>query len=579
MVEAEKTAKQRSTGGLIIGIDLGTTNSLAAIFTEDGPQIIPNSFGENLTPSVVSMDENGEIFVGKIARERQITCPERTVAVFKRQMGTKKLYHLGNRSFLPEELSSLVIRKLKEDAEAYLGEPVIEAVISTPAYFNDAQRRATKTAGELAGLKVERIINEPTAAAIAYGLHEKPGVAKYLIFDLGGGTFDISILEYNGNIMEVRAVAGDNFLGGEDFTNVLVTLFENKHELDATAMTARERALLYKVAETAKQSFSQQREVVMQYNIGEEELSLTVTLEDYERACTMILQKLRTPIVRALSDASLKLTDMDTIVLVGGATKLPIIRTFVTKLFAHLPASHINPDEVVALGAALQAAMKERNKLIREIVLTDVCPFTLGTSVVVQKSKGVFQPGNFFPIIERNTVIPASRVERMYTVYDNQQNVSVDILQGESRKAKDNIFLGEIMIPVPPGPSGKEAVDIRYTYDINGILEVEVTTVSTGKKEKMIIEKNPGAMTPEEIRESLDYLESLKIHPRDKDENKYLLEKGERLYQESIGEVRMSIAEALARFEDVLDRQESKAIESMAEELKEFYRFVEGEEN
>ncbi|MDR1319937.1 MAG: molecular chaperone HscC [Gracilibacteraceae bacterium] len=563
---------------MIIGIDLGTTNSLAAYFTPEGPRIIPNSFGENLTPSVVSVGGDGEVYVGKIARERQITHSEQTAAVFKRHMGSKKEYRLGGKTFLPEELSSFVIRKLKEDAEAFLGEKIDEAVISTPAYFNDMQRRATKTAGELAGLKVERIVNEPTAAAIAYGLHERPAEAKYLIFDLGGGTFDISILDYNDNVMEVRAVAGDNFLGGEDFTNALAAMFLYKNDLGDAELPPRERAILQKSAETAKKEFTAGKTVTMSYPHNGEMLNMTVNIDDFEKQCAFILNKLRAPVIRTLADASLKLADIDTVVLVGGATKLPIIRNFVSRLFGRLPASHINPDEVVALGAAVYAAMKERNEIIRELVLTDVCPFTLGTSVSVPSAKGVYQSGVYCPIIERNTVIPASRVSRVYTLYDNQQTVRVDVLQGESRKARENLFLGELVIRVPQGPAGKEALDIRYTYNVNGILEVEVTTVSTGKTEKLIIEKNPGAMTEEEIRQSLENLQSLKIHPREKDEYRYLLEKGERLYQELLGSARYEISSLLISFEATLEKQDPEEIAEAAAELKSFFQMLEDED-
>ncbi|GHU50795.1 molecular chaperone HscC [Clostridia bacterium] len=559
----------------IIGIDLGTTNSLAAYFTSDGPIIIPNSFGENLTPSVVSVGEDGEIYVGKIALERRITQPDRTASVFKRSMGTKKEYRLGDKVFLPEELSSLVIKKLKDDAEAFLGEKIQEAVISTPAYFNDAQRRATKAAGELAGLKVERIVSEPTAAAVAYGLHETAGTSKFLIFDLGGGTFDVSILEYSRNIMEVRAVAGDNYLGGEDFTQVLMGMFLQKHDLDESKLTAQERAIMYKSAETAKMGFSQNREVVMQCPVGDGIKSMTVSHDAFEKACSLVLARLKAPIIRTLSDASIKLTDISAIVLAGGATRLPMVRSFVGRLFGRLPSSGINPDEVVAMGVAVQAAMKERNEFIRELILTDVCPFTLGTDVMVRRPNGMYQPGNFLPIIERNTVIPTSRVERLYTVNDNQKMVNVEILQGESRKSKDNIYLGEISIPMPPGAAGEEAVDVRYTYDINGILEVEVTAVTTGHTKKVVIEKTPGAMSQAEIKRRLDELQGLKIHPRDKDEYKYLLEKGERMYQEHVGYMRQEIAEALNEFEAVLDKQERSAIDAGANKLREFLKYVE----
>lgn len=553
----------------IIGIDLGTTNSLVSVLREEGFVVIPNSFLENLTPSIVSIDEDGQVFVGKIARERLITHGERTVSVFKRNMGSKKEYKIGDKTFLPEELSSLVIKSLKEDAENYLGEKVSEAVISVPAYFNDAQRKATKRAGELAGLKVERLINEPTAAAIAYGLHEKAVHTKFLIFDLGGGTFDISILEKFKTVMEVRAVAGDNYLGGEDFTEILVSMFMQNKKLNREELSEKDVAIIRKACERVKENFSNSREGKVVCKVNGELLEYDVTLEDYEKNCELLLQKLRKPIDRALSDAKIKVKDIDSIVLVGGATKLPIIRSFVSKLFGRLPSANINPDEVVAVGAGMQAAMKERNKLISDIVLTDVCPYTLGTNVSVMKPGGFYEGGHFYPIIERNSIIPISRTERLYTVNANQTKIHVEILQGESRKARENIFLGEISVQVPRAAAGEEAIDIRYTYDINGILEVIVTVVSTGVQKSMIIEKNPGNMSKEEIRERLEDLKALKIHPREKDEYKYLLAKGERMYEESIGLKRRRIALILEEFENILDKQDEAEIRKSYEEVKE----------
>lgn len=434
----------------IVGIDLGTTNSLVACFKDNVPVVIKNVYGETLTPSIVSVDENGEVFVGKIAKERQITHPESTASLFKRHMGTKKEYKLGDKKFLPEELSSLIIRNLKADAEEFLGEEVTEAVISVPAYFNDTQRKATKRAGELAGLKVERIINEPTAAAIAYGLHEKNANTKFLVFDLGGGTFDISVLELYKNIMEVRAVAGDNYLGGEDFTKVLMEIFARRNDLDLNDLDSKTYNLLRKQAEVSKRNFSKEKIAELSIKIDDKEIKETISSSEFEKDCELLLAKLRKPIERALSDAAIKLKEIDTIVLVGGGTKLPLIRSFVGKLFGRLPATNINPDEVVAMGAAVQAAMKKRDKAIKEIVLTDVCPYTLGTNTSIQKPGGYYESGHFFPIIERNTVIPVSRVERLYTVKDNQKKISVEILQGESRLAKENILLGEITVSVPP---------------------------------------------------------------------------------------------------------------------------------
>ena len=562
----------------IVGIDLGTTNSLVACFKDNVPVVIKNVYGETLTPSIVSVDENGEVFVGKIAKERQITHPESTASLFKRHMGTKKEYKLGDKKFLPEELSSLIIRNLKADAEEFLGEEVTEAVISVPAYFNDTQRKATKRAGELAGLKVERIINEPTAAAIAYGLHEKNSNTKFLVFDLGGGTFDISVLELYKNIMEVRAVAGDNYLGGEDFTKVLMEIFARRNDLDLNDLDSKTYNLLRKQAEVAKRNFSKEKISELSIKIDDKEIKETISSSEFEKDCELLLAKLRKPIERALSDAAIKLKEIDTIVLVGGGTKLPLIRSFVGKLFGRLPATNINPDEVVAMGACIQAAMKKRDKAIKEIVLTDVCPYTLGTNTSIQKPGGYYESGHFFPIIERNTVIPVSRVERLYTVKDNQKKISVEILQGESRLAKENILLGEITVSVPPSRGGEQAIDVRYTYDINGILEVEVTVVSTGVKKTMVIEKNPGHMSKEEVQERLEELKEIKIHPREKEENKHLIARGERLYEESIGLARTYIAKGISDFEDALDKQDEREISRAYDELKKLLNEIEGEQ-
>lgn len=554
---------------MIIGIDLGTTNSLAAYYTDDGPEIIPNRLGKRLTPSVVSMDEEGEIYVGDSAVERGLLHPESTASVFKRDMGSRKLFHLNHKSFLAEELSSFVLRALKEDAEHYLGEEVTEAVISVPAYFNDARRRATKRAGELAGLKVERIISEPTAAAVAYGLYQNREHARFLVFDLGGGTFDVSILELYDTILEVRAVAGDNFLGGEDFTAVLEDMFFEKYrQLDRLAIDEKTARRIHKQAELCKIGFGENRVSSMHCRIGEEVLDFEVELSKYEEACEELLERIRKPVKRSLSDAHIRLSDIDKVVLVGGATKSPVIRRFVSRLFKMLPDTNVNPDEAVALGAAVQGAMKERRESIKEVILTDVCPFTLGTEVVREWEKGTFENGVFCPIIDRNTVIPASRTERLYTVSDNQKQIRINVLQGESRFAANNLSLGELLIDIPAGKAGEESVDVTYTYDINSILEVEVQVVSSQKVVKEVFKGSNVDMTDEEIRERFETLSYLKIHPRDREENKYLLLRGERIYEESIGEKRHYVEAALHKYEKALASYDAGAIAEAKEEFK-----------
>ncbi len=560
---------------MIVGIDLGTTNSLIAYMDKDKVKVIPNKLGDNLTPSVVSVDDEGIVYVGKTAKERKQLFPEQTVEVFKRNMGTNKKFVLGDKEFTAEELSSLVLKSLKEDAEAYLGQSVEEAVISVPAYFNDTQRKATKKAGELAGFKVERIISEPTAAAIAYGLNLKNADTKFLVFDLGGGTFDVSILELFQNIMEVRAVAGDNYLGGEDFTEVLEQMFFREKEINQDALDIKTKNHIKKQAELCKIGFSDSKVSTFKCKIGEEHYEYEISLDDYEKSCQILLNKIKKPIERSLKDANIKLSDIEEIILVGGATKLPIVRRFVSRLFGRLPNANINPDEVVVVGAATQAAMKERNEAVKEMILTDVCPFTLGTDIVVTRMGGFKESGHYLPIIERNSVIPVSRTERLYTAGDNQSAIRVKILQGESRYARNNVYLGEIEVPVPIGPAGKESVDVTYTYDVNSILEVEVKVISTKMKKRIVIKNEETDMSDEEIEERLASLATLKIHPREQEANKLLLLRGDRMYEEATGDVRQIIEAKMTAFEGILDKQNKGDIEKARTELKEFLDSIE----
>ena len=551
---------------MIIGIDLGTTNSLCACFVDGKSVIIPNRLGEHLTPSVVSVDPEGNVYVGKTARERGALHPLETASVFKRGMGTDRVYTLGSRSFTPEELSSLVLRSLKEDTETFLGQSVTEAIVSVPAYFNDHQRKATKRAGELAGLHVSRIINEPTAAAIAYGMGGNGEDARYLVFDLGGGTFDVSILELFGPIMEVHAIAGDNFLGGEDFTAVLSALFLKKCGISAMSLDLKERHDLYKAAEAAKCAFSGTETVTMRCRLGAEEYTHSLTLSEYEAACAPLLEKLRKPIERSLRDANVRLDEIDQIVLVGGATRSTVVRRFVTKLFRRFPVMGVDPDEAVALGAALQCAMKERNKEIQEVILTDVCPFTLGTEIIM--NNGVFEEsGHYLPIIQRNTVIPVSRTQTVYTAHDDQERVNIKILQGESRMAYNNLLLGELNVPVPKGPKGSQAVDITYTYDVNALLEVEIKVHTTGLKRKIIIQNEQNRISEEEAAARFARLQYLKQHPRDQEANRLQLLRGERLYEECDPSLRPALDRAIMEFEHILNDQDRTQIERARKKL------------
>ena len=553
---------------MLIGIDLGTTNSLVACFRNGRAELIPNRLGNVLTPSVVSIDEAGKLYIGEAARERALLHPLQSAAVFKRSMGTDRDFRLGDRHFRAEELSSLILKSLKEDAESYLGEAVTDAIISVPAYFNDLQRKATTRAGEIAGLNVVRIINEPTAAAIAHGMAETDD-SRYLVFDLGGGTFDVSILELYSPIMEVHAIAGDNFLGGEDFTKVLCDLFYAHAGVSPESLDPKIRSEVRKTAESCKCAFSNTAAIIMICNLGDKTHAMPLTLQQYEEACAPLLERLRKPVERSLRDANVSLQDIDQIVLVGGATRSPVIRRFVERLFGRKPSLRIDPDVAVALGAALQCAMKERNRDIQEVVLTDVCPFTLGTEVVADN--GTFEEsGHYLPIIERNTTIPVSRTQTVCTASDNQTKVCVKVLQGESRMAANNLLLGELTVTVPAGPKGKEAVDITYTYDVNSLLEVEVHVKSTGLRRRMIIQNSKNPMSEEEAKARLEKLQYLKRNPREEEANRLVILRGERMYEESTAEAREAIDRAMLDFDRALKRQDRTEIDRARTRLEQF---------
>ena len=554
---------------MILGIDLGTTNSLVAVYKDGEVQVIPNRLGSPLTPSVVSIDETGVVYTGETALERKSIDPVNTVSVFKRAMGTDRVYQFWDKSYRAEDLSAFILRSLKEDAESWLGHPVEEAVISVPAYFNDRQRKATKKAGELAGFRVERIVNEPTAAAIAYGIDKREDEARYLVFDLGGGTLDVSILELDDVIMEVRAVAGDNFLGGEDFTDVLYRMFINRHGIDESATPMKTLTHIKRQAEKCKKEFCEKDKVILSAVVNDEPLHLEVTLKEYEEACQLLFERIKKPVERSLRDARIRLEDISEVVLVGGASKLPIIRRFVGRLMGRPAKVEIDPDQAIVIGAALQAAMKERNEEIREIVLTDVCPYSLGTDTSIRGVGDSLEGGYFDPIIERNTVIPASRTKKYWTVRDNQRSVSVDILQGESRLAKGNLLLGRITVPVPPRPAGEESITVTFTYDINALLEVIVKVDSTQVTKKVIIKGEDSVYDDAQAEQRMAQLDYLKVHPRDQEENKLLLLKAERMYEEALGDLRPLINRSVMEFEAILNRQKSDEIAQAREDFRE----------
>ncbi|MRW90674.1 Hsp70 family protein [Duganella sp. FT80W] len=554
---------------MIVGIDLGTTNSLIAIWENGAPRLIPNSLGEVLTPSCVSLDEDGTILIGRAARERLQTHPDRTAAVFKRYMGSDKSIRLGNRQFRPEELSALVLRALKEDAEAALGQTITEAIITVPAYFSDAQRKATRAAGQLAGLKVDRLLNEPTAAALAYGIHQRDGETKFLVFDLGGGTFDVSVLDLFEGVMEVRASAGDNMLGGEDFMHCLVDHFFTHHQLPPSLKNdARFMPRMVAQAEAAKRALSEAASATLRIHHNDTEYTLELDEPALERICTVLLRRLRDPVERALRDANLRISELDNVVLAGGATRMPLVRKLVARMFGRLPACDINPDEVVALGAAVQAGLKMRDAALDEVVMTDVAPYSLGIDVAMRLADGSFSSGHFDAIIERNTPVPVSRVKRYYPVRDGQKQLDLNIYQGEARMAHENIQLGKLQCKLPGGSMDDSGIDIRFTYDVNGLLQVEATVVQTQQSTTLVIEGNPGLLSEEEIAARFVTLSALKIHPRDKLEHRTLLARGERLYQQLRGQQRDWLGAHIREFEHVLESQDSRQINPLRQRFE-----------
>ncbi|MBH1424246.1 molecular chaperone HscC [Stenotrophomonas maltophilia] len=551
---------------MIVGIDLGTTHSLIGVHSSDGPRLFPNAHGELLTPSVVSLD--GDIvLVGAPARDRLISHPDQSVAHFKRWMGSNRETRLGDRVFRPEELSALVLRSLLADAEAVLGQKVEEAVISVPAYFSDAQRKATRAAGELAGIRVERLINEPTAAALSYGLQQREEEARVLVLDLGGGTFDVSILELFEGVVEVHASAGDNFLGGEDFLRVLEQALLAEQGLRAAMIAPGERAQLLRRLELFKRELSQQGSGHLQFNLEGRELDWQLDEARYAQLCAPLLQRMRAPIEQAIRDARLKPEALDDIVLVGGAVRMPMISRLVTRMFGRLPLRHVNPDQAIAMGAAVAAGLKARDQSLRETVLTDVCPYTLGIQVCRRDASGQERGGYFHPIIQRNSVVPVSREDDFCPINDAQTQLVLDIYQGESPTVDRNIKLGEIRIPLKgKGPAQEKSVTARFTYDVNGLLQVEVTEHASGTRHELILEQNPGLLSPDEIQQRLAALQSLKVHPRDDQPNLAVVARLGRLYEECLDQ-RDTLQRWLSQFHAALESQDLARIERHREEL------------
>ena len=559
---------------MLVGIDLGTTHSLVSVWTDEGPRLVPNAQGRLLTPSVVGVDDSGTVLVGALAQARLVSHPNVTVAAFKRYMGTDRVIQLGTHRFRSEELSALVLKSLLADVEAAMGTPATEAVISVPAYFSDAQRKATRNAGALAGIAVDRLVNEPTAAALAYGLEQRDSESRFLVLDLGGGTFDVSILEVFDGVMEVHATAGDNYLGGEDFVDVLVQQFCAGHGIEPSSLSAEDRAILRDRMEQAKRQLSQGAIAAMPVVLSRGEFIFNIDEPTFEARSSALVARMRGPIERALRDAKITSNDLNEILLVGGASRMPMVSRLVTRMFGRLPLRHINPDEAIARGTAVMAGLKARATALKEVVMTDVCPYTLGIEVS-EHTDGVRQSGLFQPVIERNTIVPASRVQQFFPLADNQAVLRLRVFQGEAPRVANNVLLGEIEIPLPKGKIADLAVNVRFTYDVSGILQVEAVVVQSGQRYDLVIEHNPGIMTDAEVAQRLQVLSHLKIHPRDDQLNVTLVERAERLYEEHTGETRQMVGQWLSQFRAVLESQDPLRIRTAQKQFEQALASVE----
>lgn len=559
----------------VIGIDLGTTNSVVAVMEGGEPEIIANAEGDRLTPSVVAFSKNGERLVGQVAKRQAITNPDRTIASIKRQMGSDYKVKIDDKNYTPQELSAFILQKLKTDAEAYLGEKATKAVITVPAYFTDAQRQATKDAGKIAGLEVLRIINEPTAAALAYGI-DKGEDHTILVFDLGGGTFDVSILELGDGVFEVKATSGNNRLGGDDFDQrVIDYLAEEFKKLEGVDLRKDRMALqrLKEAAEKAKIELSS----VMTTNInlpfitataeGPKHLDLTLTRAKFDELTADLVEATMGPSRRALADAGLGSEGIDKIILVGGSTRIPAVQEAIRKLLGKEPHKGVNPDEAVALGAAIQAGVLAGE--VKDVLLLDVTPLSLGIETL---------GGVFTKIIERNTTIPTSKKQIFSTAADSQTSVEIHVLQGERPMAANNKTLGRFILDgIPPAPRGIPQIEVSFDIDANGIVNVSAKDLGTGKEQKITITASTG-LSDKEIDQMVKEAQTFAEEDRNRkelaevrNEADTLVYSTEKMLRDLGDKVELArktaVESAINKVKEVKDGEDAAAIRKAIEEL------------
>ena len=544
-----------------VGIDLGTTNSLVAAFTDGAPVLLANARDRLMTPSAVAL-QDGRVLVGQAAWDHGITAPNEVATAFKRRMGTDVAIPLGEMTMGAADLSALVLKALRRDAEARLGEAITEAVVSVPAYFNQPQREATRTACRLAGIEPLALVNEPTAAALAYGLQDREGESQFLVFDLGGGTFDVTVLEHFEGVMEVKASSGDGHLGGEDFTDALLRLLCRGAGLDESTLDVEARSRLRYYAEAAKRALSGVETRRFEFELDGTVHAAAIDVEAFEAEVEPLIRRMRRPLHRCLYDADGRERPIDRVILVGGATRMPLARKLVARELRMFPEMGIDPDHTVALGAAVHAALIKEDRALADVVMTDVSPFSVGMATS-EGHEGVGRIRDLFlPIIPRNTPLPASREERVHALHLDQRNIRVDVYQGEAAHASDNVKLGTFDVPIPADPERERcaALDVRITQDVSGLIEVVGRIEGSKRTESLVVETQASQRSPDEIRRRMAALDHLKIHPMEDEANVAVLNRVKRLYEMADERDRPFLRRLLVEFERVLAEQDPKPI-------------------